>query len=45
MLEIDRGRLEKIACECYAVMQSRIKRMYDEELPVGSSGRSNLVQS
>ncbi|MBH5398729.1 Crp/Fnr family transcriptional regulator [Bradyrhizobium sp. CNPSo 4010] len=36
MLEIDRGRLEKIACECYAVMRRRITRMYNEELPVGS---------
>jgi CRP-like cAMP-binding protein len=32
MLDIDRRRLEKIACECYAVMRHRIKRMYDKEL-------------
>jgi CRP-like cAMP-binding protein len=31
-LEIDRTRLEKIACECYAVMRHRIKRLHDEEL-------------
>ncbi|MBR0758303.1 Crp/Fnr family transcriptional regulator [Bradyrhizobium jicamae] len=38
MLEIDRRKLEKIACECYAVMRSRNKHMYDEELPVSSRG-------
>ena len=32
MLEIDRGRIEKIACECYAVMRHRLDRLYDEEL-------------
>ena len=33
MLEIDRSQVENIACECYAVMRRRIKRMHDEELP------------
>ncbi|QIO34317.1 Crp/Fnr family transcriptional regulator [Bradyrhizobium sp. 1(2017)] len=32
MLEVNRGRLEKMACECYAVMRDRVKHMYDEEL-------------
>lgn len=36
ILEIDRTRLETIACECYGVTRDRINRMYDEELPVGS---------
>lgn len=32
LLEIDRNRLESVACECYAVMRRRIGRVYDEEL-------------
>ncbi|MGY3236173.1 CRP-like cAMP-binding protein [Bradyrhizobium sp. USDA 4448] len=43
MLEIDRRRLEKIACECYAVMRRRIKRMHDEELPVGSPAEVTTI--
>ena len=31
-VEIDRARLESVACECYALMQRRIDRMYCEEL-------------
>lgn len=31
-IEIDRNRLENVACECYAVMQARLGRSYDEEL-------------
>jgi CRP-like cAMP-binding protein len=34
MLTIDRTQLESIACECYAVMRGRIKRMHHEELPL-----------
>jgi CRP-like cAMP-binding protein len=32
LIEIDRARLERMACGCYAVMQSRIGRRYDDEL-------------
>jgi CRP-like cAMP-binding protein len=32
MLKIDRTRLENLACECYAVMRCRMKRMHDEDL-------------
>ncbi|WP_407179270.1 Crp/Fnr family transcriptional regulator [Bradyrhizobium sp. STM 3562] len=31
-VEIDRARLESAACECYALMQGRIDRMYCQEL-------------
>lgn len=31
-VEIDRARLESMVCGCYAVMQQRIGRAYDEEL-------------
>jgi CRP-like cAMP-binding protein len=32
LVAIDRARLESMTCECYEVMQSRIGRMYDEQL-------------
>ncbi|WP_376707569.1 Crp/Fnr family transcriptional regulator [Bradyrhizobium glycinis] len=35
-LEIDRTRLEKVACDCYALMQRTIDRMYCEELATAS---------
>ena len=31
-VEIDRARLEKVACDCYSLMQRKIDRMYCEEL-------------
>ena len=31
-VEIDRTRLEKVACDCYSLMQRKIDRMYCEEL-------------
>ena len=31
-VEIDRARLERVACDCYALMQRKIDRMYCEEL-------------
>src|SRR6266702_1363022 len=31
-IEIDRARLERIACDCYALMQRNIDRMYCQEL-------------
>ncbi|WP_084305262.1 Crp/Fnr family transcriptional regulator [Bradyrhizobium sp. ARR65] len=31
-VEIDRARLEAVACNCYALMQRRIDRMYCQEL-------------
>jgi CRP-like cAMP-binding protein len=31
-VEINRARLESVACDCYALMQRRIDRMYCEEL-------------
>jgi hypothetical protein len=31
-VEVGRARLESMACGCYAVMQSRIDRTYEEEL-------------
>ena len=31
-IEINRARLETVACDCYALMQGRIDRMYCEEL-------------
>jgi CRP-like cAMP-binding protein len=34
LLAIDRARLQAKACECYQVMQSRIGRMYHEQLSV-----------
>lgn len=40
LLEIDRNRLESAACECYAVMRSRIGRVYDEELAALRGGES-----
>src|SRR5438132_3000556 len=32
VMEIDRARLEKVACDCYALMQRNIDRMYCQEL-------------
>ncbi len=32
LVEVDRARLERVACECYALMQRRIDRMYCQEL-------------
>lgn len=31
-IEIDRARLERVACDCYALMQHNIDRMYCQEL-------------
>lgn len=31
-VEIDRARLERVACDCYALMQCKIDRMYCQEL-------------
>jgi CRP-like cAMP-binding protein len=31
-IEIDRVRLERVACDCYALMQDKIDRMYCQEL-------------
>jgi CRP-like cAMP-binding protein len=31
-VEIDRARLESVACDCYALMQRKIDRMYCQEL-------------
>lgn len=31
-VEIDRARLERVACDCHALMQDRIDRMYCQEL-------------
>lgn len=31
-VEIDRARLERVACDCYALMQDKIDRMYCQEL-------------
>jgi len=31
-VEIDRARLDSVACECYAPMQRRIDRMYCQEI-------------
>ncbi|MGY8685721.1 Crp/Fnr family transcriptional regulator [Bradyrhizobium sp. UFLA05-153] len=31
-VEIDRARLERVACDCYALMQRKIDRMYCQEL-------------
>lgn len=31
-MEIDRARLERVACDCYALMQRNIDRMYCQEL-------------
>jgi CRP-like cAMP-binding protein len=32
LIEIDRSRLDRLACECYAMMQARIERIYSQEL-------------
>lgn len=32
-VEVDRARLESVACNCYGLMQSMIDRMYCQELP------------
>ncbi|MFK4509618.1 CRP-like cAMP-binding protein [Bradyrhizobium daqingense] len=32
-IQIDRARLERIACDCYALMQRNIDQMYCQELP------------
>ncbi|MGY8638768.1 Crp/Fnr family transcriptional regulator [Bradyrhizobium sp. 14AA] len=32
-VEIDRPKLERVACSCYALMQRKIDRMYCQELP------------
>lgn len=34
LVEIDRAALESMACECYALMQRRIDRIYRQELSV-----------
>lgn len=37
-VEIDRARLERVACDCYALMQRKIDRMYCEELSAPQPG-------
>jgi DNA-binding FadR family transcriptional regulator len=32
LIEIDRSRLDSLACECYDMMQARIERIYSQEL-------------
>jgi len=34
LIEVDRTQLDSMACECYALMQRRIDRMYCEELSI-----------
>ncbi|MDA9436207.1 cyclic nucleotide-binding protein [Bradyrhizobium sp. CCBAU 51627] len=43
-VEIDRTRLEKAACHCYALMQRTIDRMYCQELaaPAPAHGEQNI---
>ena len=41
LLEIDRTRLENVACECYGVMRHRIKRLHNEEL-IGALERRHM---
>jgi len=47
-IEVNRAQLESMACECYALMQRRIDRMYCEELSASQpvlapSGESSVV--
>jgi len=32
-VKVDRARLESVVCDCYALMQRTIDRMYCQELP------------
>jgi CRP-like cAMP-binding protein len=45
LVEVDRARLESVACECYALMQRRIDRMYCEELSAPQSALAPFRQS
>jgi CRP-like cAMP-binding protein len=44
-VEIDRARLEKVACDCYAIMQRKIDRMYCEELAAPQPADSPFRES
>ena len=44
-VEIDRARLEKVSCDCYALMQRRIDRMYCQELSTPLAAGALLRES
>jgi DNA-binding transcriptional MocR family regulator len=44
-VEVDRARLESVACECYALMQRRIDRMYCQELSAPQPARVPFRES
>src|SRR6185312_4295379 len=44
-VEIDRARLERVACNCYALMQRRIDRMYCQELSAPQPALALLRES
>ncbi|SDG48495.1 cAMP-binding domain of CRP or a regulatory subunit of cAMP-dependent protein kinases [Bradyrhizobium sp. Rc2d] len=45
LIKIDRARLEKVACDCYALMQHNIDRMYCQELSVPQPAHPPFRQS
>lgn len=45
IVEIDRARLEKVACDCYALMQRKIDRMYCEELAAPQPAHATFRES
>ncbi|WP_354033815.1 Crp/Fnr family transcriptional regulator [Bradyrhizobium sp. S3.2.6] len=44
-VEIDRARLERVACDCYALMQRKIDRMYCQELSAPQPTRAPFRES
>jgi hypothetical protein len=44
-VEIDRARLERVACCCYALMQRKIDRMYCQELSAPQPGLAPFRKS
>jgi CRP-like cAMP-binding protein len=44
-VEINRARLEKAACDCYALMQRKIDRMYCQELSAPQPAHAPLRES
>lgn len=44
-MEIDRVRLERVACDCYALMQHTIERMYCQELSAPQPAQPPFRQS
>ena len=45
IMVLNRAKLERRACECYAAVKSEIKRLFDYELPIRAPVKLRLVSS